>query len=281
MAEQCKKYTALSLSFEGAVATLKLARGKQHNSMNSAFWTELPLALDELEANSEARACILSAEGSSFSSGMDLSVFQDQTKIATDTAIQRERLQRLIAHMQSVFTRLEKCRVPVIAAVQGACIGAGFDLVCACDLRYATEKAAFSIHEINLGMMADLGTLQRLPHLISEAAVRELALTGDKLSAKRAYDLGLLGAVLEDEEKLTAHVTAIAKRIAERSPLAVQSSRQALRYARSHSVEEALEMAAVLQSAVFSGSDVLKAVLAQKGGQVAQFSDLDKKAIVI
>lgn len=281
MDKEENKYSTLSLTFDGAVATLRFIRGKQHNSMNSAFWKELPLAIDELEANTQARVCILSAEGPSFSSGMDLSVFMDQSKIANDTAQQRERLQRLIAQMQSVFTRLEKCRVPVIAAVQGACIGAGFDLICACDLRYATEKAYFSIHEINLAMMADLGTLQRLPRLISEAAVRELALTGDKLKAKRAYELGLVGELFEDEEKLSAHVSALAKKIAERSPLAIHATRQALRYARSHSVEDGLEMAAVLQSAIFSGTELLQAVAAQKAGSNPQFGDLDKKAIVI
>lgn len=269
-------FTSFRLSIENGVVELCFQRPEQHNSMTAAFWKELPAAIDEVEACQAARVLIIRAEGASFSSGMDLAVFKQPGLLATGKAEQRERLQRLVLHLQSVLSRLENCLVPVIAAVQGPCIGAGFDLVSACDLRYASKNAYFSIHEIKLAMMADLGTLQRLPHLMPEGVLRELAFTGDKLQSERAYQLGLVSAVLADADELNAHVKSVAGKIAGMSPLAIRASRQALRYARSHSVEDSLEMAAILQSAVFSDADVMKAVGAQKSGTPASYSDLER-----
>lgn len=270
-----ERYSCFRVTVEGHVAHVRMSRGEQHNSMNAAYWKELPLVIDEVEANAAVRAMILSAEGKSFCSGMDLSVFAKESLLATETSTQRERLRRLVLHLQSALTRIERCRVPVIAAIQGACIGAGLDLAAACDLRYASTDAFFTIHEINLGMMADLGTLQRLPHLMPEALVRELALTGDKLTADQAKASGLVGHVLADADQLLEHATKVANKIAERSPLAILGTREALRYTRSHSLEDALDHAATWQAAIFSSADVMSAVKAQKTREAARHSDPD------
>jgi enoyl-CoA hydratase len=271
-------YTCFQITTEANIAHVRMTRGEQHNSMNAAFWKELPVVMDEVEANPAVRVVVLSADGKSFSSGMDLSIFAKESLLATETTVQRERLRRLVLHLQSVLNRIDRCRVPVIAAIQGACIGGGLDLAAACDLRYASANASFTIHEINLGMMADLGTLQRLPRLMPEALVRELALTGDKLSAEKARAAGFINDVLADDTTLLQHATTIADKIAARSPMAILATREALRYARSHAVEDALEMAATWQAAIFSSADVTSAVKAQKSGGAAQYADPDTSA---
>lgn len=277
--EHSAKYSCFRITIEDNFANVRMSRAEQHNSMNAAFWKELPLVIDEIEANAAVRAVVLSAEGKSFSSGMDLSVFTKQSLLATETTVQRERLRRLVLHLQSVFDRVARCRVPVIAAIQGACIGGGVDLAAACDLRYATAGAFFTVHEINLGMMADLGTLQRLPHLMPEALVRELALTGDKLSAEKAKAAGFVGEVLADADALMQHATTVAKKIAVRSPMAILGTREALRYARSHTLEDALDMAATWQAAIFSSADVMASVKAQKEGAAPVYADLETSTI--
>lgn len=284
MAEQTEviaTYSCFAVTVDGAVAHIRMNRPKQHNSMSSAFWDELPRVIDEIEQNAAVRAAVLSSEGASFCSGMDLAVFQNADLLRTDTAVQRERFRRLVLQLQATLTRIEKCRVPIIAAIQGACIGGAFDLVSACDLRYASKAAYFTIAEISLGMMADMGTLQRLPKLMPEGVVRELALTGDKLSADRAYQLGLVSEVVEDADALTKHALAVAGRIASRAPVAVSGTREAISFARDHSVADALAMAANWQAAIFSAADVMTAVTAQKTGGTPTFTDLDVTKIKV
>jgi len=249
-------------------------RPEQMNSMIKEFWSELPQAIRDIEAAGKTRVIVLSSEGKHFSAGMDLSVFETGDNLKTDSPNDREKLKQLILWLQSGFNALERCRVPVIAAIQGACIGGAFDMVAACDLRYATQDASFKIQEINLAMMADLGGLQRLPYLIPDALVRELAFTGEGLSAERALALGLINEVLPNHEELLKKVMRVAEQIASRAPLAVSASKEAINYARDHNISDALLHCANLQASIFSISDLAECMRSKKEKRNPSFGDL-------
>lgn len=267
-------YSCFEVRQEDGIAHIRLIRPGELNSMIPAFWTELPEVIEELESGSGLRVVVISSTGRHFTSGMDVSVFQGGDQLNTSTAVDREKLRRLILKLQDAFNCLERCRVPVIAAIQGGCIGGGVDMVSACDLRFATTSAFFCIQEINLAMMADLGTLQRLPKLIPEAIVRELAYTGERLSAERAKACGLVNEVFESEQEMHDHVLSVAKQIAARSPLAIAASKAAITYARDHSVNDALGNAADLQAAVFDGHQILECFKAKEEKREPAFPDL-------
>lgn len=258
---------------KNGVSHVVMNRPAQLNSMIKEFWTELPQLIEKLEATGETRVIVLSAEGKHFSAGMDLSVFQSGD-LKTDTPQDREKLKQLVLGLQSTFNALERSRIPVIAAVHGACIGGAFDMVAACDMRYATADASFKIQEINLAMMADLGGLQRLPYLLPDAVLRELAFTGKALTAERALSLGLINEVFPDQKTMLEHVLEVADVVASRAPLAVSASKEAINYARDHNIQDALLHCANLQASIFSTADLTECMRAQKEGREPAFSHL-------
>ena len=190
-------YECFDVSIEGAVAVIRMNRPEKRNSMIASFWRDLPLIVDEISDAGTARAIVLSAEGKHFNAGMDLSVFGGNSSAGPGDGVRGFRSRRseafrsMALKLQDSFTVLERSRVPVLAAIQGACVGGGIDMISACDMRYATTDAFFSIAEVNIGMTADVGTLQRLPTLIPLAVVKELAYTGRKLGAAKALGLAL------------------------------------------------------------------------------------------
>ena len=268
------EYKTLKIALDGSIAKLTFSQPEKANAMTRDFWDELPRALDQIEQTNDLRALIISGDGKHFSSGMDLSLFAGNPALNCSNPRERERLRRLIVELQDLFSRLEHFHFPVITAVQGACLGAAFDLVCASDLRYATKQAYFCIQEINIGMMADLGVLQRLPKLIPDGVARELAFTGDKLPAERALQLGLLSAVFDSEEEMHNEVNNVARKIAARSPLAVASSKESLNFARDNSVQAALSQAAILQSSIIDPEDLGRAAQAAAKKTEANFDKL-------
>jgi enoyl-CoA hydratase len=177
-------------------------------------------------------------------------------------------------HLQDAFTALERARIPVIAAVQGGCIGGGVDMVCACDMRYATADAFFCIQEINIGMTADVGTLQRLPKLIPAGIAREYAYTGRRMTAARAYELGLVNGVYSSHAEMIKGVTEVAAEIAARSPLAVWGSKEMITYARDHSVADGLNYIATWQTGMFQPADMTEAFVARAEKRDARYDDL-------
>ena len=273
MTETATKYTCFDVRTADGVTYLTMSRPAQANSMIAEFWTELPRIVEELDAQGKTRALVLTGEGKHFSSGMDLAVFQSAL-VATNSASDREAFRKLVGKLQDAFTCLETARMPVIAAITGACIGAAVDLVCACDFRYCTNDAFFTIQEINLGIMADLGTLQRLPKIIPQGIARELAFTGAKLDAVRAKEIGFVNDVFDTADELKQKVAGIAKEIASKSPVAIAASKQSLNYARDHSVDESLCQTATLQAAIFDPQQLLQCIQAAKEKRVAQFDDL-------
>jgi enoyl-CoA hydratase len=276
-------YTTLTISQDGAVAHIQLCRPAELNSMTRAFWSELPQALRLLDSAGKTRAVVISSTGKHFTAGMDLSVFSGGGVTGATGATGneprelgrvREALRRKVLDLQDSFNAIEQVRMPVLAAIQGGCIGGGVDMVSACDARYCTADAFFCIQEINIGMTADLGTLQRLPKLIPSGMARELAYTGRRLPAARALQIGLVNEVFPDHAALLAGVLQVAKEIAERSPLAVHGSKEMLNYARDHDVRDSLEYMAAWQTGMFQSADMLECFAAKAEKRAAVFEDL-------
>lgn len=267
-------YECFAVSVEGGIAHLQLNRPDKANSLTRAFWSELPEVVDQLSRSGQVRAMVISAHGKVFCGGLDMQMFSTAKEFHAKSPEEREVLQVNLERMQGALNALEKARFPVIAAVQGACIGGGFDLIAACDLCFASEAAKFRIEETNVGMMADLGVLQRLPRLIPAGVARYLALTGDTLEAAEAYRLGLLAKVFPTPEELLEGAFAAARKIAERPPVAINGIKRAMLYSRDHGVYESLQHTVLLQSAILSGQDILRSVGARVSGAPAQFADL-------
>jgi len=270
-------YTCFDLEIEHKVAHLRMKRPLELNTMTRAFYRELPEAVRALDAEAKARVIVLSSTGKHFTAGMDLSVFAGEGFVppaSAEVGRVRETLRRTVLELQDSFSALEHARMPVLAAIQGGCVGGGVDLISACDARYCSKDAFFVIQEINVGMVADLGTLQRLPRLMPAGMVRELAYTGRRLPAARARELGLVNEVWDDHAALIAGVMQIAAEIAERSPLAVYGSKEALNYSRDHSVADGLNQIATWQTGMFQGADMMECFGAKAEKRAPVFEDL-------
>ncbi|HEX7944361.1 MAG TPA: enoyl-CoA hydratase-related protein, partial [Phenylobacterium sp.] len=176
--------------------------------------------------------------------------------------------------LQDAFSCLDRARMPVIAAIQGGCVGGAVDMTSACDIRYCTTDAVFVIQEINIGMTADVGTFPRLCKLIPEGWVRELAYTGRRLPAHRARELGLVNEVFDSHEEVVAHALATAREIASKAPLAVTGSKVMINYARDHTIKDGLDYIAVWQTSMFSGPHMAEAFKAKSEKRDADFPDL-------
>nr|MCS5683714.1 crotonase/enoyl-CoA hydratase family protein [Acidimicrobiales bacterium] len=245
------------------------------NTMIPSFWKELPALAHDLDTSGEVRVVVLASTGRHFSAGMDLSVFGAGTgRRGAEVGRVRANLRAGVLHLQGTFSVLEKARIPVLAAIQGGCVGGAVDMVTACDMRYATEDAFFCIQEINLGMTADVGTLQRLPKLIPEGVCRELAYTGRRMPAAEAKAVGLVNDVFEDHEALLDGVGEVARQIAGQSPLAVWGSKEMITYARDHSTADSLDHIATWQAGMFQPADMVEAFAAKREGREPNFDDL-------
>lgn len=265
---------SFEITRDGPVAHLRLTRPEASNALDMDFWRRFGPELKALDATGQVRALVLSGDGKNFCAGMDISVFSGGAILSTDKASDRQAFHQTARDLQETLTTLEKVRFPVIAAIQGACVGGGLDLIAACDIRLASQDAYFRIEEINIGMMADIGSLQRLPKLMPEGVVRELAYTGSTLTAARAERLGVVNAVLPDAEAVLAAAFDMARRIATKAPLAVSGSKAALNHARDHTVAEGLEWIAVMQGSLWSPADVMAAIQARMARAEGEFAPL-------
>lgn len=284
------------------VAYLFLHRPARSNALDDTFFTELPRAISHLDASPAVRVIILAGAGNNFCSGIDLSVLAaglSQENVEGESAsgkgsnrqqnvtdrkflayneVDRARINegnlRSIKHMQAAFTSLEDCRKPVIAAIHGACVGAGVDLITACDLRYCTTDSFFSVKEVDLAIVADLGTLQRLPLLVGHGHAMDLALTGRRLSATEAKAIALVHDIFQSKDALLGQVNALARSIAEKSPLAVIGTKRVLLKSRDLSVRDGLDYVATWNSGMLLSSDLKEAMQAQLKKRKPIFSKL-------
>jgi enoyl-CoA hydratase len=271
--------TCFDLTIADGVAHVSLCRPDQLNAMNADFWTELPEMIGQIDADASARAIVISSTGKHFSAGMDLSVFTADSSLlglvtAKEEGRRRANLWLVVQKLQRSFTALEQARMPVLVAVQGGCIGGAVDMICAADMRYASADAFFCIQEINIGMTADVGTLQRLPKIIPEGIARELAYTGDRMSAQRAAEVGLINQVFDDHESLVDGVLEIAARIATKSPLAIWGTKEMINYTRDHTVADSLRYMAGWQSGMFQPADMIEEFEAKVAKRPGNFEEI-------
>jgi enoyl-CoA hydratase len=269
------EFTTLTLTLSQHIAEIRLNRPEKSNAMNDAMWQEIRLAFDWVDATPEARVAILSGAGKNFCAGIDLSMLGSiQQRIAhADGARSRELLRRLILDLQDCLSSIERCRKPVLAEIQGACIGGALDLVTCCDMRYATSDAVFSVKEIDLGMVADVGTLQRLPRLIGQGMARELAFTGRNCGAEEAERLGLINRIFASKAECTVAVRELAQSIANKSPLATRGLKEVMNYSRDHSIADGLNHVATWNAAMLLSADLNEAMLAQHQQRPPCFAD--------
>jgi enoyl-CoA hydratase len=267
--------TCFSLSStEDHVAHLVLNRPDTLNTMHPTFWRELDEVLTQLHTEGTARALVISSTGKHFSAGMALETFSGAIAMDDQSPEGRAAIFDLLTDMQATFTKIENLRMPVICAIQGGCIGGAVDMVTAACIRYATADAFFCIQEINIGMVADVGTLQRLPKLIPFAVVKEMAYTGRRLPAQRALACGLVNEVFDTPEAMLAAAMLCAKEIASKPPIAIWGTKQAVSYARDHSVEDSLRQMGWLQGAIWSNSHVRESITAMKEKRAGAFTPL-------
>lgn len=268
-------YETLNVEIAEHVAEVTLNRPDVYNTMNRAFWQEMVDLFDDLDRRGDVRCVIVASTGRHFTAGLDLNDFGG-TLVAADeepTRI-RERLRRTVKEMQETFNVVDRCRAPVLAAVQGGCIGGGIDLVSACDMRYCTEDAFFTVHEINIAITADVGTLQRLPHVVPQGIARELAYTGRRMPAAEAKEVGLVNRVFPDHAALLDGVRALAREIASKSPLAMAGTKEMLNYARDHTVADGLDYVAAWNAAMLGSTDLVEAMTAQAEKRAPEYQDL-------
>ena len=263
-----------SLTIDQHIAHLVLKQPDTLNTMGPVFWRELDTVLTDLHQGNAARVLVISSTGKHFSAGMALDTFASAIQMNDQSPEGRAAMFDSLTDMQTTFTKLEKLRIPVIAALQGGCIGGAVDMVTACCLRYASADAFFCIQEINIGMVADVGTLQRLPKLIPLAVVKELAYTGRRLQAEQALQYGLVNAVLPTADAALEAAMQCAREIAAKPPVAIWGTKQAIHYARDHTVDESLAQMGWLQAAIWSNRHVGEAVTAMKSKRSGDFPAL-------
>lgn len=273
-------YECFTVTIENDVAQIVLNRPDKRNSMNRAFWQELPAIVNDIDHNAKARVIVISSTGPHFSAGLDLTMFAgDSGQTKSEDALQSPgvKFYENVLHMQKSFNCLESCRLPVLAAIQGGAIGGGVDLVSACDIRYATEDAFLTIQEINIGMTADVGTFPRLVKLIPEGIVRELAYTGRRFSANEAKQVGLVNQVYSDQASMLDAVLDIARQIASKAPVAIYGSKRMINYARDHSTADGLDYISIWNASMLSVGEIQEAISANREQRPGRFAALPNK----
>lgn len=257
------------------VAHVAINRPDKVNALHEPAWKELKAIFEQIDQDPEVRVAILSGEGKLFCAGIDLQMLMSVKNVENIECAGRrsETILKFIKELQAPINAIEKCSKPVLAAIHGGCIGGGVDIVAACDMRYCTDDAYFTIKEIDMGMVADLGTLQRLPKFVKPAVVAEMAFTGRKVGAVEAKEIGLVNSHYSDKDTMMAQVLELAKLIASKSPLSIRGTKEVLLHTRDHSVEDGLHHMAVWNSAMLLSDDLTAAFMAAMSKQPPSFKD--------
>ena len=260
-------YETIAVEIADHVAHVILNRPEKRNAMSKAFWVEFPDAINRISNNAAARVIVVSSTGKHFTAGMDLAVFAEGANSImggeTDPHIHADAFRIHLHHLQETFSSLYNARQPVLAAIQGGALGAGVDLSSACDMRYCTADAYFTIQEINIGMVADVGTFPRIMRQLPDGLIRELAYTGRKLEAPEALERGFVNQVFETQEEMLSAVMELAAQIAKNSPLAVTSSKHVMNYAADHSTEDTLRYLQALNGGILAHTHMMESAAAK------------------
>jgi delta(3,5)-delta(2,4)-dienoyl-CoA isomerase len=246
---------------------VELNRPEKLNAMNRTMWLEIGTCFEQLDSDENCRVIVLSGAGKLFTAGLD---FQDMMKLAPELAEQEDVARKAKILMKSInayqksLSWLELCKKPVLAAIHSACVGGGVDLVTVADMRYCTKDAWFQVKEVDIGMAADVGTLQRLPKVIgSDSLARELCYTARKMPAAEALSSGLVSRVFEDKDSMIKGVVEIAEEISKKSPVAVQGTKVSIVFGRDHSVQEGLNQIGLWNQLMLQSEDFMTATVAQ------------------
>ena len=275
-------YQCFDVSVEDGIAHIVMNRPEVRNNMNAAFWKELPQIVDAIDADAQARVIVISSTGPHFCGGMDISMFgssEDKAEVYDAHAKRQSGLKFLdtVKRFQDSLSVLEQCRLPVLVAIQGGCIGGGVDLATAADIRYATADAFVTIYETKIGMTADVGTFPRIVKLIPEGIVRELAYTGRRMSAAEALNVGLVNRVFDDQQAMLDGVMEVAREIAANAPLAVHGCKRAITYARDHNTQDGLDWIGLWNASNLHLDEMQEAMQARAEKRSADFADLPKR----
>ncbi|HVF89725.1 MAG TPA: crotonase/enoyl-CoA hydratase family protein [Blastocatellia bacterium] len=259
------EYKSLRVEKNEDVVEVVLTGPGKGNAMGPDFWREMPELFAELDRDEQVRAVIVRGEGDNFSYGLDLSSMMESIgrhSGGSNLAFERTRLLDLIEETQRAFNNVASCRKPVIAAVSGWCVGGGLDLIAACDIRVCSAGARFSLREVKVAIIADLGSLQRLPHIIGEGHTRELAFTGKDIDAERARSIGLVSDVYETGEAALEAARRISREISDNPPLVVQGIKEVMNHRIERSTADGLRHVAVWNSAFLQSRDLSEAMAA-------------------
>ncbi|WP_099024577.1 crotonase/enoyl-CoA hydratase family protein [Mycolicibacterium palauense] len=268
-------YESVSVEITDHVARVTLLGPGKGNAMGPAFWAELPVVFGELDADPEVRAIVLTGSGKHFSYGLDVAAMGDTlAPLMAEGAMAKPRTDFLkrLKTMQHTITAVADCRTPTIAAVHGWCIGGGVDLISAVDIRYASADAKFSVREVKLAIVADVGSLARLPLILSDGHLRELALTGKDVDAARAAQIGLVNDVYDDAEACLAAAHATAAEIAANPPLVVSGIKDVLDEQRTERVSASLRYVAAWNSAFLPSKDLTEGITAMFAKRPPEFT---------
>ncbi|MDC3113367.1 crotonase/enoyl-CoA hydratase family protein [Gammaproteobacteria bacterium] len=274
-----KEFNCFKLDVKNHVGNLVLSRPDELNTMSRDFWVELGEVLEVINKDSDIRVVVMSSTGKHFCAGMDLNAFTNGVDNIPDDkkpdhARIGEAVYRVAKELQEYISTLEKIRVPVIAAIHGGCIGGAVDMVTACDIRLASDDAFFCIQEINIGMAADVGTLQRLPKIIPDSKMREMAYTGRRMYAEEAKEAGLVSGTYGSQEELIEAANKLASEIASKSPVAIYGLKAVMNYSRDHNVNDSLEYNALWSGAMLSQKDMTEQMTANMEKRDATFNEL-------
>jgi len=258
-------YEFYKIEKKGPVAWVYLNRPEKNNAMNLPAWTEAVPVFESLDTDPDIRAVVVAGKGNCFCAGLDLMEMASAVPELAEPNPQggsKWRLVRKISALQETMNVIERCRKPVIAAIHGHCIGAGLDMAAACDVRLCTADAQFSLKEAAIGIVADVGALQRLPRIVGQGITRELAFTAAFIDAQRARNVLLVNEVFSDLDDLMASAQAMAETISENSPLAVQAAKEVLNYSAGRPVEDGLRYVSGTSANIIPSADLMEAVAA-------------------
>lgn len=267
--------TFFDVEIDGAVAVLTMNRPDKANGMTPDFWEDLPRLMGALDAMPAIRCAVIAGNGKHYTGGMDLSAFNGIAELTkAEPARAAYALRQLILRLQDSISAIEAARFPVIAAIHGACLGGGIDMISACDLRISSADAFFGIEEIHIGMAADVGTLQRMPKLVPPGIVKELAYTGRRFSADEARAWGFVNEVCTDADAAKGRAVELAAEIAAKSPVAIAGIKKAVDFARDHAVRDGLDQIATWNAGMLRPEELMTAIQAKMAKKEAVFADL-------